>query len=173
MLFILALSVGNHLMAFLAAPALLVFILIVEPRTLLNWKLYAAAVPVILLGLSIHMYLPMRAGLKPVINEADPTCPSVGSALTSVATMGRAGCPDLSAALKREQYDKPSMFRDPVVAAQGVDAPRGGKLLAAQYLNYMQYFDWQWTRSVNGLTSFFGAPRPLLTLLFGVIGLFG
>jgi hypothetical protein len=173
MLFILALSVGNHLMAFLAAPALLAFILIVDARTLLNWKLYAAAVPVILLGLSIHMYLPMRAGLKPVINEADPTCESVGSALTSVVTMGRAGCPDLSAALKREQYDKPSMFSDPVVAAQGTDAPRGGKLLVAQYLNFMQYFDWQWARSVNGLISFFGGARPLVTLLFGILGLFG
>ena len=173
MLFILALSVGNHLMAFLAAPALVAFILIVEPRTLVNWKLYVAAVPVILLGLSIHMYLPLRAELRPVINEADPTCESVGSALTSVVTMGRAGCDDLSAALNREQYDKPSMFRDPVVAAQGVDAPRGGKLLVAQYLNYMQYFDWQWARSVNGLVSFFGGPRVLCTLLFSALGLFG
>src|SRR5688500_5036306 len=35
MLFILALSVGNHLMAFLAAPALIAFILMAEPRALL------------------------------------------------------------------------------------------------------------------------------------------
>jgi len=173
MLFILALSVGNHLMAFLAAPALLAFILIIEPRTLINWKLYAAGIVVVLLGLSIHMYLPMRAGLKPVINEADPTCPSVSSALTSVATMGRAGCPDLSAALAREQYDKPSMMADPVAASQGYDVPRSSKLIASQVANYAQYFDWQWARSVAGLVSFFGGFRPIFTLLFTALGLFG
>ena len=31
-------------MAFLAAPALALFVLLVHPRTLLNWKLYLAAV---------------------------------------------------------------------------------------------------------------------------------
>jgi hypothetical protein len=173
MVFILALSVGNHLMAFLAAPALIAFILLVEPRTLLNWRLYVAGAFVVLLGLSIHMFLPIRAGLSPVINEADPNCPSVGSALTSVVTMGRAGCENLSAALSRQQYDKPSMFIDPVQAAQGYRVPRSASLMAAQYTNYFQYFDWQWARSVNGLVSFFGTLRPLFTLLFVGLGLFG
>ena len=173
MLFILALSVGNHLMAFLAAPALIAFILLVEPRTLINWRLYAAGVFVIVLGLSIHMFLPIRAGLKPVINEADPTCESVTDALTSVVTMGRAGCDELSAALSRDQYDKPSMFADPVLANQGYNAPRGARLLFAQYVNYFQYFDWQWARSVDGLRSFFSLPRLAFTLLFLGLGLFG
>jgi hypothetical protein len=173
MVFILALSVGNHLMAFLAAPALLAFILAVEPRTLLNWKLYAAGLPVVLLGLSIHLYLPIRAGLSPIINEADPRCESVGSAVVSVATMGRAGCVELSKALQREQYDKPSMMLDPVVYPQGIERPRGGGLLAAQYANYAQYFDWQWARAVNGLQNFFGPARVLFTLLFTGLGLFG
>jgi hypothetical protein len=38
MAFVLALSVGNHLMAFLAAPAIGLFILHVHPKTLLNWR---------------------------------------------------------------------------------------------------------------------------------------
>jgi hypothetical protein len=173
MVFILALSVGNHLMAFLAAPALVAFILIIEPRTLLNWRLYAAGIVAVLIGLSVHMYLPLRAQLNPIINEADPTCETVGSALVSVVTMGRAGCPNLSAALSRQQYDKPSMFRDPVVAAQGIERPRGAGLLFAQYANYAQYFDWQWARSVNGLFSFFGGFRVLFTLLFTALGVFG
>lgn len=173
MVFILALSVGNHLMAFLAAPALVAFILIVEPRTLLNWRLYAAGVVAVVLGLSVHMFLPIRSGLNPIINEAAPTCPTVGSALVSVVTMGRAGCPDLSAALAREQYDKPSMFLDPVAYGQGYRVARGGSLMFAQYANYAQYFDWQWARSVNGLISFFGPFRVLFTLLFTGLGLFG
>ena len=61
MAFILALSVGNHLMAFLAAPAIVVFILIVRPRTILNWKLYPAVLAVAVVGLSVHLYLPVRA----------------------------------------------------------------------------------------------------------------
>ncbi|HIG26601.1 MAG TPA: DUF2723 domain-containing protein, partial [Verrucomicrobiales bacterium] len=79
MAFILALSVGNHLMAFLAAPALGIFVLLLSPRTLLNWRLYAVGAVAVLLGLSIHLFLPLRAALSPIINEADPTCSSVGS----------------------------------------------------------------------------------------------
>jgi hypothetical protein len=173
MVFILALSVGNHLMAFLAAPALVAFILMLEPRTLLNWRLYATGIVAVLIGLSVHMYLPIRAGQSPIINEADPTCESVSSALTSVVTMGRTGCENLSAALSRQQYDKPSMFLDPVAAAQGQRVPRNASLLMAQYLNYAQYFDWQWARSANGLISFFGGFRVLFTLLFTGLGLFG
>ena len=174
MVFILALSVGNHLMAFLAAPALLVFILLVERRTLTNWKLYAFSVLAIVVGLSVHMYLPLRAQLDPIINEADPTCPSIGSAMQSIVTFGKSGCADLSDALARKQYDKPSMLTDPVEAGKGnYGVPRGPALLVAQIGNYLQYFDWQWARSVSGNRNFFGGMRPLITLLISVLGVFG
>ena len=173
MLFILALSVGNHLMAFLAAPAIVIFILLVAPRTLANWRLYVFGVLAIMLGISVHLFLPIRAGLDPVINEADPSCPTFSSSLVSVLTLGAAGCENLSAALKRQQYQKPSMFKNPVLAAQGQDAPRDAGLLGAQIGNYFQYFDWQWARSVAGHTSWFGGLRPLFTLLFMVLGAYG
>ncbi|PZN25788.1 MAG: hypothetical protein DIU71_19275, partial [Proteobacteria bacterium] len=95
MIFILALSVGNHLMAFLVAPALVVFILLVSPRSLGNWKLYAGGAAVALLGLSIHLFLPLRAALDPIINEADP---STWTALLE--------------SLGRKQYSKPSVLMD-------------------------------------------------------------
>jgi hypothetical protein len=173
MFFILALSVGNHLMAFLAAPALLLFIVLVDRRVLFNWKLYPAALLVVLLGLSIHLFLPIRAGLKPVINEADPTCETMGGAVTSVLTFGRKGCEALSESLSRTQYDKPSMFSDPIAAAQYIDRPRTPSLFLAQMANYFQYFDWQWARSVAGNLSWFGGLRPLLTLLFVALGALG
>jgi hypothetical protein len=172
MVFILALSVGNHLMAFLAAPALIVFILWVEPRTLINWKLYAAALVAIVLGLSIHLYLPLRAGLDPIINEADPTCLSVGEALKSIVTMGRTGCAALSESLSRTQYQKPPMTINPVFYPMQM-VPRDINLFGAQIANYLQYFDWQWARGVNGFSGFFGPIRTLITMLFVALGVNG
>src|SRR5690606_25519123 len=139
-IFILALSVGNHLMAFLAAPAMLIYLLMVNARALANWRLYVFGVLAVVLGLSVHLYLPIRAGLDPVINEAVPSGPSPGSAMTSVLTLGAAGCGNLSAALQREQYSKPSVFSDPVAAGFGREAPRGPDLFASQIGNYLQYF---------------------------------
>ena len=166
MVFVLALSVGNHLMAFLAAPALLVMVLLVKPRVVLNWRLYAAAAVVAVLGLSVHLFLPIRAELNPIINEAAPTCGPLDrfdtykDALVSIITFGRAGCENLSEALAREQYAKP-----PVTMRQ---AP-----FYAQLLNYFQYFDWQWARSIQGRIGYFAPGRLPITLLFTVLGIFG
>jgi hypothetical protein len=160
MVFILALSVGNHLMAFLAAPALVLFVLLVHPGTLLNWKLYLAAVVATFVGLSIHLYLPLRAALGPVINEASPTCETLGGALTSILTWGQAGCENLSDALSRKQYVKPPLI------------PRLAPL-HLQYVNYLQYFDWQWSRVLQGTQVVFAPARLPFTLLFTGLGVFG
>ncbi|MDH5759423.1 MAG: DUF2723 domain-containing protein [Gemmatimonadota bacterium] len=160
MAFVLALSVGNHLMAFLAAPAIGVFILAVHPRTLLNWRIYVAGFAVAMLGLSIHLMLPLRAALDPVINEAAPTCSTLGEAITSVVTYGKAGCTALSDALARRQYLKPPLF------------PRQADL-ASQYQNYLQYFDWQWARSLGGPDTVFAVLRLPFTMLFTALGVWG
>lgn len=160
MAFILALSVGNHLMAFLAAPAIGLFVLYVRPQTLLNWKLYAAGLGAAILGLTIHLFLPLRAGLGPVINEAAPTCPDIGSAITAVVSYGQAGCSALSEALNRTQYSKP-----PLVPRQ---AP-----LSSQFLNYLQYFDWQWARTIGGDATVFPRIRLPFTMLFTAFGVWG
>jgi len=168
MVFVLALSVGNHLMAFLAAPALLLFVLLVRTRSLLNWKLYPAVGLVGALGLSIHLFLPIRAGQRPVINEASPTCPDLGSAIESIVTMGRRGCENLSASLDRRQYLKPGVRLNPIDGS-----PRDANLVSRQALNYAEYFDWQWARSVSGNVSWFGGFRPFFTLLFAALGIVG
>jgi Protein O-mannosyl-transferase TMEM260-like len=160
MAFILALSVGNHLMAFLAAPAVGLFILYVRPQTLLNWRLYLAGAVAVILGVSIHLFLPLRAGLNPVINEAAPTCPDIGSALTAVVTYGKAGCVALSEALNRTQYDKPAL------------TPRLASL-PSQFVNYLQYFDWQWARSLDGANTVFANFRLPFTMVFTGLGIWG
>jgi hypothetical protein len=160
MAFILALSVGNHLMAFLAAPAIFVFVLMVHPKTLMNWKLYPAILLAGIAGLSVHLFLPLRAGLDPVINEADPTCQGIGEALVSIVTYGKAGCVALSEALTRDQYQKPPLI------------PRQAPLLS-QYLNYLQYFDWQWARSLQGVSVLLADLRIPFTMLFTGLGVWG
>ena len=160
MAFVLALSVGNHLMAFLAAPALLLFVLLVRPRCLLNPRLYLFGAPAIVLGLSVHLFLPIRSDLGPIINEAQPTCESIGAAVASVVTYGNAGCEDLSDALARKQYDKP-----PLSTRQ---AP-----LVSQAGNWLQYFDWQWARALSPTDVLFGRARIPLTALFIGLGIFG
>jgi Protein O-mannosyl-transferase TMEM260-like len=161
MAFVLALSVGNHLMAFLAAPAVGVFILAVRPRTLFRGRLYPAVMAAAAAGLSVHLFLPLRAGLNPVINEGDPTCPSLGSALGAVVTYGKLGCLALSDSLNRTQYAKPPFF--------GVRAAP----LWSQITNYLQYFDWQWGRSLGGADTVFAGLRLPFTLLFGALGIRG
>ena len=169
--FILALSVGNHLMAFLAAPALGIFVLLAHPQTLLSrndrgwrryvhWRLYLASVVALFLGLSIHLFLPLRAALGPIINEASPTCDSLGSAFLSILSWGQGGCEALSASLSRDQYVKPPLF------------PRLAPL-HLQFANYLQYFDWQWSRALQGTETLFAFARLPFTLLFTSLGLYG
>ncbi len=158
--FVLALSVGNHLMAFLAAPAIGLFILLVHPKALLNWRLYPAAAAAAILGLSIHLFLPIRSGLSPIINEAAPTCPDIGSAIGAVVTYGKAGCSALAEALQRSQYDKPPIFER--------QASLGGQLA-----NYLQYFDWQWARALDGSQTVFAGLRLPFTMLFTGLGVWG
>ncbi len=160
MIFLLALSVGNHLMAFLAAPAILVLLLMVKPAVLMNWRLYVFGLVFAVIGLSVHLYLPIRAALDPIINEADPTCATLAESLVSVITMGAAGCEELSSALAREQYAKP-----PITQRL---APFG-----AQLMNYFQYFDWQWSRSIQGRVAYMAPSRLPFTLIFLALGVCG
>ena len=164
--FVLALSVGNHLMAFLAAPAIVLFVLLVRPSTLLRWQLYPALAVAGLLGISIHLYLPIRAQLNPTINQGSPECAQLSDALVTVATLGSAGCEALSATLTRAQY---KVEGEPGPGLTGIrQAP-----IASQYLNYLQYFDWQWARLVSGNDPLFPPGRLLFTALFAVLGILG
>lgn len=162
-IFILALSVGNHLMAFLAAPALFVFLVLVKWRSLTNWRLYPLALVVGMLGLAVQLYLPIRANMNPVINEAAPKCESMSASFVAVMTVGRVSdaCPDLGAALRREQYQKPDWKTQRM-------APFG-----PQMANFFQYFDWQWSRSLGGRQGYFSAWRMPFTLIFFLLGAWG
>lgn len=152
--YLLALSSTNHLMGVLAAPAFVVYVLFTDPGAVLRWRLWVASALVVGVGLSVSLFLPIRAGFYPPINEGEPVCQSMVGALESIYTLGATGCQALSDVLTREQYQKGPLL------------PRQADILW-QYGTWLQYFSWQfahdWSQSV----------RNLLALVFGGLGLAG
>ena len=157
--YLIALGSTNHLMSVLPLPALGLFVLLVSPAVLLKRNLWVKGVLLVLIGLSFNFFLPIRAAQDPVINEGDPTCEGVIEAAVSVFTNGRAGCENLSLVLSRFQYQKPP--------ASDRQAPLGD-----QFLNYFQYFDWQWARGLDPSEQPRSGRNPV-TVAFLILGLWG
>jgi len=141
LLYLLGLSIGNHLMSFLVAPAVFVFVVLtdrragvgllatgllffllyngvlwfggLEPHGVLwlvlsvvvlvgllvmvpqyfDWRFIGLGLLLFVLGLTVHLYLPLRSALSPVINEGEPT--SFGAFFDMI---------------NRKQYAPPSIF---------------------------------------------------------------
>jgi hypothetical protein len=108
-----------------------------------------------LVGTSTYLFLLLRAGQSPMLNEADP---STWEALLAV--------------IRREQYGIRTPLDDPT-QFHGPDNPgRTLTLIGLQLLNYVQYFDWQWAKTVGGAVGGFPL-RAAFTLLFLTLGLQG
>ena len=158
-LYLIVLGSTNHLMSVLPVPALGLLVLLAGLGFLADRGFWLRAVPLVLLGLSFNLVLPVRAAQDPAINEGEPTCESVGGALAAVWTNGKVGCPALAAELRRDQYGKP-----PVTERM---APFG-----AQLVNYFQYFDWQWSRGMDA-SEVPGNARIPFTVMFLALGAAG
>jgi len=103
-------------------------------------------------GVTTYLFLFIRAGQAPMINEADP---STFSALLDV--------------IRRAQYPPRTPWDDPTVAS-GVGNPgRSLTLMWLQLVNYIQYFSWQFGRAIDG--ELFRIPlRVAPMLLFFTLG---
>ena len=105
------------------------------------------------IGITPYLYLYIRSGQNPIINEA---APSTFDALLAV--------------IRREQYPPRTPFDDPTVMS-GPDNPgRTFSILSLQLQNYMLYFNWQWART---LASRLPALGIFVTLIFFSLGLHG
>jgi len=114
------------------------------------------ALVVAALGVSTYAFLYIRAGQQPFINEAD------GSTLRN-----------LWAIIGRDQYPPRSPFDNPIYPS-GPDNPgRTLQLVGLQFLNWFQYFDWQWAGSLMRRVSLLAPARLPFTALFIVLGVLG
>ncbi len=89
-LYLMALGSTNHLMSVLPLPAMALFVVMVAPGVLLTRRFWTRGIALLILGLSLNFFLPIRAAQDPVINEGDPTCDSaVGRRWRCTPTAGR------------------------------------------------------------------------------------
>jgi len=134
---------GSELGVVILTAGLLGYALFSTPK---DARVYLA-IGVAVVGVTLnYLFLPIRAGQFPPINEGEAVCANLIKGFFG-------GCRDLSDVLDRVQYGKPSLM-DRQAA------------LFAQFGNFMQYFNWQWARD-------WGAWKNLASLLFGILGLFG
>jgi hypothetical protein len=106
-----------------------------------------AALAIAALGVTPYAFIYLRSAQNPIINEA---APSTLEALLAV--------------IRRAQYPPRTPLDDPTVP-HGPDNPgRTLTLVGWQLLNYFQYFDWQWARSLAEVA------RKPITILFLTLG---
>jgi len=148
--YLLALTATNHLMGVLAAPAVLLYVLLTDPRALVRPRFLVAAALVVAVGLSVNLFIPIRAHFDPYLNQGEATT-----------------WPALKAVLARDQFGKPSVLDNPMYPP-GPDNPGHSLVLyGQQLLNYVQYFTWQFGRD------WFPGIGRALAVLFGAVGLIG
>jgi len=148
--YLLALTATNQLMGLLVAPAVLVYVLLTDPRVLLRPRFLVPAALVAVVGLSVNLFIPIRAQLDPYMNQGDAT-----------------NWPALHAVLTREQFAKPSIFDNPMYERGSANPGRSIVLIGQQFLNYWQYFTWQFGRDWSALA------ERLLAVLFAGLGFVG
>ncbi|HWA41261.1 MAG TPA: DUF2723 domain-containing protein, partial [Gemmatimonadales bacterium] len=134
---------GGDYLAIIGTLGLLGYALFTTPK---DAKVYLA-MAVVVIGISLnYVFLPIRAGQYPPINEGEAVCTGAWNAING-------SCHALMDVLNRVQYGKPSLMDR--------QSP-----LTAQVANFLQYFGWQWARDWGGWAK-------LATTLFALLGLGG
>ncbi len=111
------------------------------------------------IGVTSYLYLYIRSGQHPILNEAQPD-----------------NWEALLAVIRRAQYPIRTPLDDPTVL-HGPDNPgRSPQIIGLQLLNFLQYFDWQWANGITTILKLATVQFPLhtfVTLLFASLGLRG
>ncbi|MCC6316808.1 MAG: DUF2723 domain-containing protein [Gemmatimonadaceae bacterium] len=132
--YLLGLGYANHMAGMLPMPAVGLVVLLTRPRTLLRWKLIAAAGCALLAGMTPFATQPIRAAFQPPINEGEPTACREGLALS--CTFSKGTWDAFTYNFNRGQYGKPDLAER--------QAP-----FRAQLGMWWLYFRWQWWRDAH------------------------
>ena len=119
-------------------------------------KFTVAAVAVAAVGVSTYLFLYIRSGLGPAINMSDP---SSWDALLGV--------------IRREQFPVRLLTDNPLYFTGPANPGRTLQLLGLQIVNYLQYFDWQWSMGLEKTDPVFALVRRPFTLAFVTLGVYG
>ena len=160
--FLLGLGWSNHSMSLLPGLSLVVFVLWHRWRVALRPAVVGLGLALLAVGYSVQLlFVPIRSAQNPIIDEADPECPTLLSAITPTRIEDRFGdkkwavqCEPLALSLIRDQYGP-----GPVTLRQAS--------FRAQMANYWQYFDWQWARTLAP------GPRLAASMVFLFLALLG
>ena len=139
--YLLGLGNANHMMGLLAAPAVVVAVLVRRPDTLIRWKLLVLLAAVFLLGNTPFLTQPIRALHHPAINEGEPTTWSA-----------------FWYNFNRGQYGKPSVF------------DRQAPYITGQLGMYWLYFKWQWLRDAAEQYPFWQSLMAVAYMALGLLG---
>ena len=145
---LLSLGMENNILIY-GAAALYLSVLLITIFTG-NWRFTLALFGVMVVGLSVFVFLPIRAHHYPAINEGEPT---TWQAFLDV--------------LQRKQYGKPSIFSDPRYPDGPGNPGRTPLLFIQQILNYVQYYGWQYGRDLKDNL------RGALAVVFAGLGMIG
>ena len=154
--YVLGIGYGIHMAGMLPAPAVGLAILIRRPKTILRWKLLAACVGVLLLGITPFATQPIRAAHFPAVNEGEPT--GCREKIGLGCTFSKQTYTAFMYNFNREQYGKPSL------------SDRRGTPFSAQIGMWWMYFKWQWVRDAH---SEHQRLQGALAAVFLVLGLLG
>ena len=139
--YLLGLGYANHMMGFLAGPAVVVAVAVRRPQTFLRWKLIVISVGALLLGMSPFLTQPIRAAHFPAINEGEPT--------TWNAFLYN---------FNRGQYGKPALL------------DRQAPYFEGQLGMFWMYFRWQWLRDVKIQYPALQSILAMVYMLLGLMG---
>lgn len=153
--YICGLGYANHMAGLLAAPAIALAILVLQPRVIIRPRVILACAAALVLGASPFATQPIRSAHNPPINEGEPTACRSGIALS--CTMSAETWRAFKYNFNREQYGKPSL--------DNRQAP-----FSAQMGMWWQYFRWQWFRDVHFEHVAMQSVMASLFLFLGVIG---
>jgi hypothetical protein len=109
------------------------------------------ALAVALIGITSYLFLFIRSGQHPMLNEAQP---DNWDALLDV--------------IRRKQYPPRGPFDDPTVQHGAGNPGRSMLIIGLQIVNYFQYFTWQWGMGLKNI--FLKAPFVALYSILGLLG---